>query len=315
MDRNNRGLSLPRMIKAELPNSERLAWLEQLDRVAALAKLSTMERVVRLGLKYVRLWQSRLLGARAAQASLFTGVPFNMQLPAAADIYLCGGKTHDSELRLARFILRYLPVDASVLDIGGHYGYFTLLMAQVAKEGYVRTIEAAPASQVFLKQNTAPFTNIRCYSMGLSDTRGTMTFYTFPAAYSEYNTLDITPYLEQAWFIKNPPKKETVSVNTLDGFVAEHAPSVQWIKMDVEGAEALILKGGALTLASNCVWMMEYLAGSTSATYQQAEAMFRAAGYLAYAITSLGDLTELPSVLDWMLAEGLESENIVFIQS
>jgi hypothetical protein len=43
--------------------------------------------------------------------------------------------------------------------------------------------------------------------------------------------------------------------------------------------------------------------------------MFRAAGYLAYAITATGDLKELPSVIDWMLAEGLESENIVFMQA
>lgn len=311
---NNRGLSLPRMIKALLLNNERVGWLKQLERVDELAKLSAFQRVLQLGFRYMRLWQSRWLGARMAEARLFTGVPFKMQLPAAADIYLCGGKTHDSELRLARFILRYLPTDAQVIDIGGHYGYFTLLMAQVAKQGFVRAIEAAPASQVFLKHNTASFNNIRCYSMGLSDTRGTMTFYTFPAAYSEYNTLDVTPYLGQAWYAKHPPKEEIVSVNTLDGFVAEHAPSVQWIKMDVEGAEALILKGGASTLAKPCVWMMEYLAGSTSATYQQAEAMFREAGYLAYAITATGDLKELPSVTDWMLAEGLESENIVFVK-
>ena len=44
----------------------------------------------------------------AAEAKTFFGTPLSMLLPSATDIYLAGGKTHDSEIRLAQFLLNTL---------------------------------------------------------------------------------------------------------------------------------------------------------------------------------------------------------------
>ena len=44
----------------------------------------------------------------AAEAKTFFGTPLSMLLPSATDIYLTGGKTHDSEIRLAQFLLNTL---------------------------------------------------------------------------------------------------------------------------------------------------------------------------------------------------------------
>lgn len=302
-------------MKQPLPRQEnRTALLEALDKVVRCAKASRGQRILRKPLRYVTLWRSRIGRSRSVQTHLFTGVPFQLALPAAADIFLCGGKTHDSELRLARFLIHYLPEQAHVLDVGAHYGYFTLLMAHLVREGRVFAVEAAPASFVYLKHNTEGVSAIRCFAMGLSDTRGTIPFYTFPAEYSEYNTLDIAPYAGQSWFEKNPPHEEAIGVDTLDGFCAAHTPSVSWIKMDVEGAEERILNGANRQLQQGAVWVMEYLAQGNTASYEAAERLFLSAGYTAFAITENGHLERVSGILAWMKQEGRESENMVFLR-
>ncbi|MGI9190968.1 MAG: FkbM family methyltransferase [Chitinophagaceae bacterium] len=303
-------------MKIPLPiQPNRTATLNALLQVEQCALAARWKRVLHHPMAYFHLWRTRLGKPANMRCNLFFGPSFKLALPAAADIYLCGGKTHDSEIRLARFLIQYLPQNAHVLDIGAHYGYFTLLMAHLACEGRVLGIEAAPSSMVYLKYNTETVSGIKTYSMALGESAGSMPFYTFPAQYSEYNTLDIGPYAGQVWFEKNPPEIHSISVNTLDAFCAEHAPGVSWIKMDVEGAEDRILQGGEALLSSNTVWMMEYLSTGNTLSYQRAEQRFREYGYSAYGIQADGSLTILNDVLAWMRQEQRDSENIVFIQS
>lgn len=302
-------------MKQPLPLQEnRTALLEGLDKVVACAKASRWQRMVKKPWLYFELWRSRFGRTRAVDTRLFTGAPFRLVLPSAADIFLCGGKTHDSELRLARFLIRYLPSNSDVLDVGAHYGYFTLLMAHIVQDGRVFAVEAAPSSFVYLAYNTERVESVRCYAMGLSDIRGSIPFYIFPTAYSEYNTLDIGPYAGQAWFEKNPPREESIVVDTLDGFCASHASNVLWIKLDVEGAEERILNGASSRLNQNTVWVMEYLAQGNTASYEAAEQLFLSAGYSAFAITENGDLERVTGILAWMREQGRESENMVFLR-
>lgn len=303
-------------MKMPLPiQPNRTATLNALLQVEQCASASRWKRVLHHPMAYFHLWRTRLGKPATMRCNLFFGPSFKLALPAAADIYLCGGKTHDSEIRLARFLIRHLPINAHVLDIGAHYGYFTLLMAHLAYEGRVLGIEAAPGSLPYLKYNTEMVSGIKTFSMALGESAGSMPFYTFPAQYSEYNTLDIEPYAGQVWFEKHPPEVHTITVNTLDAFCAEHASEVSWIKMDVEGAEDRILQGSGNYLKNDTVWMMEYLSTSNTSSYQRAEKRFRDHGYSAYGIKTDGSLTELNDVLAWMRQEKCDSENIVFLQS
>lgn len=59
----------------------------------------------------------------------------NIALPASTDIYLTGGKSHDSEIRLAKFLIKNLNQGDNFVDIGAHYGYFTLLGAHLVGKG------------------------------------------------------------------------------------------------------------------------------------------------------------------------------------
>ena len=288
--------------------------LNGLSQVARCAQSSRMVRMLNMPLKYIRLWKTRLGKASTHSGHLFFGPSFHLALPAAADVYLCGGKTHDSELRLARFLIRYLPVDAHVLDIGAHFGYFTLLMAHLAQYGRVFGIEAAPTSMAYLKRNTESNSHIRTFAMALGESKGSMPFYTFPARYSEYNTLDIRPYQEQDWFKVNPPEVHSISVDTLDGFCSQHGLNVTWIKMDVEGAEDRVLQGASNMLNTKAIWMMEYLAQGNTASYESAEKRFLAAGYASFAINENGDLFPVNGILNWMRTNGCESENVVFLK-
>jgi hypothetical protein len=50
-----------------------------------------------------------------------------IRFPAGTDIYLTGGKTDDAELRLTRFLFSELGPGDQFIDIGAHFGYYSLL--------------------------------------------------------------------------------------------------------------------------------------------------------------------------------------------
>lgn len=112
-------------------------FLEKLDRVEYLAKTSVLRRFMYAPTRYV--WAQSLhkiffpLTKRGAFATAHTFYkhPLKTVLPAATDIYLAGGKTHDSEIRLARFLLKTAQNQPQMdfLDIGAHVGYYAAMMA------------------------------------------------------------------------------------------------------------------------------------------------------------------------------------------
>src|SRR5690606_1029921 len=61
---------------------------------------------------------------------IFSGGQMRIALPASTDIYLTGGKSHDSEIRLARLMMQELTAESVYIDIGAHYGYFSIIAAE-----------------------------------------------------------------------------------------------------------------------------------------------------------------------------------------
>jgi FkbM family methyltransferase len=144
-------------------------------------------------------------------------------------------------------------------DIGAHFGYHTLSFAALAGEqGHVLSFEPNPTNQSRLKQNLARNPDlarrIEVQSVAVSDKDGDVTF-----VYSEdvesglssnSHVADATP--PQAAEAYAQFKRGTVPAVTIDSFFfnrKEHAPAV--IKIDVEGAEALVLEGGQRFFASH----------------------------------------------------------------
>src|SRR5688572_7947920 len=62
---------------------------------------------------------------------------------------------------LTSLLIRLLDEGMTFFDVGGHYGYFSLLAAQlVGPRGQVHTFEPAPGTFEVLRHNTAPLPNV-----------------------------------------------------------------------------------------------------------------------------------------------------------
>lgn len=304
-----------------IDDTRRTALLARLDRVAALARAGRWQRLRAVPGRYLRGMWWRYAGfrwtgrGRLVEADTFFGAPMHVLLPAGMDLYLLGAKTHDSELRLARYLIRHLPQGATVADVGAHFGYFTLLAAQLAgTQGQVYAFEASPATFEVLRVNVEGWAQVRAVHMACSDAAGEVAFYEFPVAWSEYNTLRPEQYARASWSSKVRPKRVVVPAMRLDDVLGDH--SVALVKIDVEGAEGRVVEGMKGMLARHRpVVVMEFQADeSVNAPHRAAAHLLEAAGYRPHLIDEAGALRPIAEPLPQVVARtGLESDNVVWV--
>lgn len=144
---------------------------------------------------------------------------------------------YEPELLLAASIVRSGDV---VLDIGASFGVFSLVLAAAAGPGEVHSFEPGEESSRRLRHNAAlnPQLNITVNTLALSDHRGTATLHAIAGALTTYSLGD-----------DGVSRGEAVEVCTLDAWARERDLSkLAFIKIDVEGHEPAVLRGGLETL-------------------------------------------------------------------
>ncbi len=129
-------------------------------------------------------------------------------------------------------LISKLPLEATtVLDIGANVGFFSILLSRlVGAKGKVIAFEPLPRNIDFIEQHIRlnQIENIQIYSAALSNKSGVMKF-------------SLSDYHEQGRLDENGDLE--VSVTTLDS-LKDITNSVSFVKIDVEGAEASVLRGG-----------------------------------------------------------------------
>ncbi len=247
----------------------------------------------------------------------FFGEDMHLMLPSALDIYLTGGKTHSSETRLAKFIIQSLQEGDSFLDIGAHFGYFSLLASKlVGKTGQVISIEPSQTTFYILQQNAAGRQNMKTYHAAASDKEGTQRFFELPNKYSEYNSLDVEQYKNTNWFKKLKLKENLVETIVIDNFLQKNELKPRIIKIDVEGAEEAVLRSIKNYLKTSdpllAVELRKNEHNQLIKTHQNAVQLMINSGFSAHKITPEGNLSPLSRFDQNELKEWTESENIVF---
>lgn len=305
-------------------NNDMKYLLDKLDAVERMAQASKWQRLLAQPFKYVyatgfkTFVYPRSKKGVMKSASTFFGPSMTVVLPASADIYLTGGKSHDSEIRLARFLIHALSAGDHFLDVGAHYGYFALLASRlVGPAGKVLALEASKNTFSTLLENTRTFSNITCLNQAASDQPGRMVFYEFPVLYSEYNSLEIDQFKDAAWFRKYPPQAAEIAATPLDDLVEQAGLTPRVIKIDVEGAELQVIRGSRRLLSGRApLVVMEYLApGRHNQAHRQAAGLLGEWGYAAYLIDGTGALIPCSDVDAYLQDAGVESDNIVFVKN
>lgn len=303
------------------PERDRL--LERLRATERLARASRWGRLRRRPRRYLSatlfhrlLYPRRPAGWRRTAATFF-GRPMQVLLPAGTDIFLTGGKTHDSEIRLCRLLIRQLPPGGRFLDVGAHFGFYSLLAARlVGPAGRVLALEAAPSNFELLAANLRQTPQAEPLLAAAAEEDGDLTFYEFPTLYSEYNSLDVDQFNAEPWRRRHPPRRVVVPGRRLDRLLADRPFDPDFIKIDVEGAEDRVVRGLAAYLSAAAPLVaMEYLApAKKNAAHREATSILRTAGYHPHRIDPEGRLLPCSDIEGYLRERGLDSDNIVFVK-
>ena len=304
-----------------LPFTDMIDLVSKLAEVERLAQGSRWRRLLHAPNKYLfaigfqKLVYARTHRGRPATAHTFFGLPMQVMLPAGTDLYLLGAKSHDSEVRLARLLLRHLQPGDTFVDVGGHFGYFSLLASRlVGPAGRVVAFEASASTHAVLHANVHAQANITAYHQALSDQPGTISFFEFPVLYNEFNTMNVDQFRQEKWFAESPPTKIEVSAVPLDAVVQREELNPTIIKIDVEGAELQVIRGATDTLRRlRPLVVMEYLAPNRHNTaHREAATLLLELGYRGYAPASDGQLEACDDLDAYLTRHGIESVNFVF---
>lgn len=146
------------------------------------------------------------------------------------------------------FVRRLLTPGSTVIDIGANYGVYALTSAAlVGSSGHVWAFEPASTTANYLEDSvrTNEFNNVTVIRAALSNEPGVAHLSTHENA--ELNTLNGT----------QGDEGETVSLTTLDHCLDRFAKSaVAFLKLDAEGEEANVIRGGAQFFASQSPLVM-----------------------------------------------------------
>jgi FkbM family methyltransferase len=298
---------------------------KKLSRVASLAQTSVLGRFIHAPHRYIfaqfihKIYFKLTKKGVGATAKTFFGYPLSIPLPAGTDIYLTGGKTHDSEIRLAKFLLHTFSNDNNrhFLDIGAHVGYFSAFVSVLLKKkGQVIAIEAARSTAELLEKNLKNLDNAMTIHAAATELDGeNLVFYEFPTLYSEYNSSQIQQFENESWFTKFKPERVLVKGITVDSLVEKFQLKNPVIKIDAEGAEAQVVAGTRQTmLEQSPIVIIEYLREKNEG-HQQAFELLIGAGFEPYMIDNQGLLRGITDAKSYFLEHDIDSDNFVFLKS
>ncbi|HRZ49576.1 MAG TPA: FkbM family methyltransferase, partial [Bacteroidales bacterium] len=131
-----------------------------------------------------------------------------------------------------------------ILDIGANIGYYSLLASKrIGGRGRIYAFEAAPETFKKLSANIQrnEIENVVAYNLAIADFRGTIDLHIADTRNSGMSSI--------AAFAEESGQTVTVPTDTIDNFVNDNSVDrIDRVKIDVEGAEMLVLKGMENTL-------------------------------------------------------------------
>lgn len=134
----------------------------------------------------------------------------------------------------------------SAFDIGAHEGnYARYLSKVVGSSGKIFAFEPHPKKFEILKNQK--FQNVDCQSRALSDRVGDLKLYFGLDAFADQASTTV-PEMAGAERLGSQIKHFTVKADTLDFFCAERSIAPTFLKVDVEGAEAMVFTGAEKTI-------------------------------------------------------------------
>ena len=182
-----------------------------------------------------------------------------------------------------KFLRRLLRSGQKIIDIGANYGVYTLSMAKtVGSTGAVWAFEPASSTAALLAQGIVAndFSHVFLERSALSSTCGSAQL-----SLNDHSELNALVRSEQS-----TATSETVSLVTLDDCLQRYGWSdIAFVKIDAEGEEPNILKGGARFFAELSP-LIQYEIKAGAELHMELVRDFAALGYQSYRLVPGLDL-------------------------
>lgn len=203
-----------------------------------------------------------------------------------AHLYKAVAQQH--HLELLPLLATLVPRDAVILDVGAHAGQFAKLFALLAPDGRIWSFEPGSYARSILRLALwlNRVGNVAVVPMGLGEAPGVATL-TLPVKRPGSYGFGLA-HLGAAEARWTRVAAEPIAIGTIDLFAeAQHLDRLDFIKADIEGWEAAMLRGGRATIERFRPRMLIELTDAHLA---------RAGDNLAGAFALLGELGYLPYV-------------------
>ena len=287
------------------------------EKTRALAKGTRWQRYVHAPARYCTAMAQKMIlypltgVSKKVTANVFWGETMNVGLPSGTDIYLTGGRSDDAELRLTLYLLLNLKAGDTFIDVGAHYGFYSRLAAWCGAT--VHALEPSPLSFEMLEENVRDRPGIHIHPFMAGEREELVDFYSFEPQYSEYDAADTTQYERQAWFRKAEKQMTKIRCTSLDHFTDENNILPEYIKIDTEGSESVIVNGAMQLLKVNSpVIILEYLSVERENTaHINALKTLLGLGYRSHVIQENGTLETCPEPDVYLKRMNRDSENLV----
>lgn len=143
----------------------------------------------------------------------------------------------------------HIPEGGTFIDVGAHVGWYSLKAAKkVGPHGRVIAVEPNPETIPSLKENIRANHDeaiIAVAPVACASSESVLTLYAAPRENTGESSLSKTNASQEG----KPTASYQVRARPLDDIVSDaHLSGVDFLKVDVEGAELLVLKGAATTL-------------------------------------------------------------------
>jgi FkbM family methyltransferase len=193
------------------------------------------------------------------------------------------GRKPDQDDEAAFALIARLPKDAVCVDVGCHKGKFLDPMRRAAPGGRFFAFEPIPYLFDMLKSKYRADERVRLFNCALSSVEGVATFFVNERdmGLSGLNARPDRMGADRLTEVKT-------TLLTLDGVVGEQ--KIDFIKIDVEGAELDVLRGGARLIARDRPTILfEFGLGGAEYFGADADAMFSHFAALDYRLYTVAD--------------------------